>query len=322
MFAERKARVGENTLFRWEAPEPVEAAPTFTVRLPSGSVAIAMTSVHASQAVTGVSTDRRVFTAPGLTVAGARGAQGDWGKAWLVTDEDGVIPIKVVRVEADALRVAEPLPRGIAGNGTVYWATWYATLGAVTGSAVRSVPWDVVYTAQDGLDLPTSPKRDEGLLHIVRQPFNTGLTTQQLINDFPELGATVNRGMQGYRSAIDLSLAQLVAHVRAILQERDLYEDDAHGPTLRHAHAYLAAAVILDRVDPEQADRLREIAKDDIDVALRSIWVDGDGDGEVDDDEAGVQLTGGRAADVGGTFYASSLTYSSKFRVNSLTPDR
>ena len=139
MFAERKARVGEDTLFRWEAPVAISGTPVFTVRLPSGDVPIVLTSVHAAQAITGVSSDRRTLTATGITVAGSRGAQGDWGSAWFVTEEDGAYPVRIIRVEADSIRIAEPLPTAIAGNGSIQWATWHCGLSTVTAAAIRSI---------------------------------------------------------------------------------------------------------------------------------------------------------------------------------------
>jgi erythromycin esterase-like protein len=109
---------------------------------------------------------------------------------------------------------------------------------------------------------------------------------------------------------------EMVLYLRADLQARDLTEDDLNGARLRLAHGHLAAAVIYDEVQPEKAELLRARVLGVLDEetgtraggmlneSLRSVWLDADRDGVVDDGEMDT-IEGARLVD-SKSFYTSS----------------
>jgi hypothetical protein len=59
--------------------------------------------------------------------------------------------------------------------------------------------------------------------------------------------------------------------------------------------------------DAIRAAALRDRAKSLLDVVLKSVWVDAEGDGVVDGDEDLTHTTGGRGSDVNGGSSAASV---------------
>lgn len=304
LLRDRKARVGATTLFPWLAPAPLESGttPTLTFRPPSGDVARVLTHVRTDVTVTAVDDARKVLTTSEI-VAGWRGLQGDAGAAWLVTENDGPHPVQVVRIGLDGASkrtqvvLAEPLSRPITIEAGDYlqWRLWHATVTAadVAAAAQRDIPWTVEYSAQPGLDLPIRAERQEGLLHVVRQPFSTQLTHDGLLIHRPELASKAPRRQEGWAPQIAVAEQMLIDRLRTDLASRGLYEDDLDGSRLQRAHVLLTTSVILELAAPDQAEAARAAANAAYDQALRSLWVDLDRDGVVDDGEGATQITGG-----------------------------
>ena len=299
---EFKVRLSSDTFFPWEAPQPVKdgVALDLLVALNSGSLTISLTKIHDQVAVTGTSSDRRTLTAPAVTALGARGAQGHYGKAWIVSDSDGAMPCLVTRVVDGEITLAEPLPRDIVGDGKIQWATWYANLsGSTVGAAeARNVEWSVDYPALYGLDLPNQEERSTGLLSVVRRPFQTGLTTEALLDIYPDLADSKARRAQGLEGPIRAAEDQMITRLRDLLLERGLYEDDLPGSSMRLSHAQLAAAIVLELSDPEQSAILREQAAAQMDEELRRVRIDEQDGAAEQGDEA---LTGSIPPAAGGS---------------------
>jgi len=299
---EFKVRLGSDTFFPWEAPQPVKdgVALTLDVALTSGTLNINLTKIHDQVAITGTSSDRRTLTAPAVTAAGARGAQGRFGNAWVVSDSDGAMECKIVRVIDGEITLAEPLPRAIVGDGKIQWATWYANLSGSTVGAVaaRNVEWSVDYPALYGLDLPNQEERSTGLLSIVRRPFDTGVTTETVLDLFADLSDLVPRRAQGFKGPVKAAEEQMVARLRSLLLERGLYEDDVPGSSMRLSHTLLAAAFITEDSNPERSLSLREQAAAQMDEELRRVCLDEEDGAAEQADEA---ITGSIPPAVGGS---------------------
>lgn len=303
-LGEVKLRHGVDTLFAWEAPQPISAdALDLRVYLSAGTETVALTQIHDDLTVTAISNDRSVLTI--TSAANTDGIQGRYGSAWLVTPHDGAFQVNVSRIDGTECRLADVLPRHIAvGAGddaaTLVFSTWTATLTAadITPTIERNVLWDVVYEADYGGDTPTRPnQRDMGLLHVVAAMFSTGLTSQMLVRHVRSLGEQVERGSQGYEAVIELALEDLILKIRETLTEQDKNEDQIPvGQLLRPAHVSYTLARIVMMNDLELHDAM--VAQGDALVAraLRQIWVDADSDGMVDEGEADTQVTGAKVA--------------------------
>lgn len=307
---ERKARVGAVTRFQWLAPEPLQpgTTPTLTFRHPSGTeYTPALTPIRAAAAVNSIATDRRTLTTADLTAA-YQGLQDEAGEAYLISPTDGAFPVRVTRVDKGesgftVAVLAEPLPRPISteDGASLQWRLWTAELsGALVAAAQRNVPYTVTYTARYGADLPTVPGREEGLLHVVRQPFSTGLTHSTLLERRPDLHTSIPGRQSGFAPQIRAAEMELIDHLRVQLAEQGLYEDDLDGRRLARAHMLLTEALLTRASDA--AASLRNQAFAALKDALRAIWADANRDGVVDPGEADRQVTGARASSVGGSF--------------------
>jgi len=319
---DRKVQTGTNHVFRWPAPHPLKDAtpPQITFLAPgTGAVLlgpVAMTAVGPQGlAVTSVSDGlRELVTAPIPATADALTGP-EWGQAWFVSDTDGWFPVQVMRATPSATTVllADPLPHKVASGGVVSWAEWYVQLtGAdVTLTEQRDVVWRVDYSprlAGEAQTAADNSAKDEGRIHVVRRPFVTGLRESQLRGIFPWLRQAGPNAQQGFGPQIRAANDVLVMMIRDKLRAVSRFEDDLDGQTLAQAHAYMAASILQDGVDPERAEKLRATAAKYVDLALRTAWVDFDGVGYVAEGEAAVEVTGARQADSGGNFVTAGRT--------------
>lgn len=307
-----KTALGDDYTFIWVAPDPLEAAstPTLTIKLTSGDITPTLTRLHAPVDVTALAKDKRKLTAPTATIASARGAQGEYGDAFLVSESDGNFPVKVSQVLDGFIRLANALPRTSTGVGVIQWAVWTATIPAAQLPVVEIAAFVVAYKAKYGLDVPTANKTTRGTLRVVLQPFTTGLNTTTLVNAYPDLGTLPDHASQGFETQIDFAEQELISILRAQLVEQGLTEDEVDGPSLRAAHAALTAAHIYSLTSIENSAILRTRATELIEMVLKSVWVDANKDGDVDDDEATTHVTGGRGSDVGGGTSDNTPTFS------------
>ncbi len=261
-----RAKVGVDFTFRWEAPAFLTGAPTLEVfhpDAPGGSYAPALRAVRASVRVNAVASDLRTLTATAPLAGALEGVTMSGGAAFLQTDHDGTFPVLVSHVSGSTVRLAEALPKAITPAGELQWASYEATLAAasVTARALRSLRWVVSYEASPGGDVSAAAESDEGLLHVVTQPFSTGLTHRRLVELFPALAGRLRRREEHFGAQIAAAEDELVERIRVLLRPRDLYEDDIVGAhALRTAHATYALAVLADDEDPARAKEHRDRA--------------------------------------------------------------
>lgn len=299
--AVRKLRTGSTALFRWEAPSPVAEAPVLTVQAGADVVAgvPALAVAVAPGTVDTISADRRRLTlvAP-LVGTTARAAGPEWGEAHLVTPAGGVFAVRVGAIsdDADVVTLADPLPRSVDPTGaTLAWASWWTTFTAddVTAGARRDIRWTVTARPLHAGSAGAEATEDQhfGRIAVVDRPFSTGVTTGDLARRFPDLASTVAGRDNSRAGILDAALDRLALDLRPHLRPHGLWEDDIDGEALALAHGTLAAAWILDRTEPERADRLRKDYAEALDQGLRAIWADLDADGVIDDGET-LEATG------------------------------
>ena len=274
--------------FVWTSPSPLSAVPeiSFAGGASEDMYALGATGdagAHQS-AITAINArDKRIITLAEdnewpLSVSGAT------GDAWLVSPSDGSFSVRVVSISTDRLTVtlAEPLTRAINVNDAyLEVATWVVEMPVEIVSALaRDVPWSVSYSPNPDL---FGKKRELGLLHVVHQPFDTGVTSEGLSAHLRQKNSAP-RTEQGWETQLQESEEELILFIRGELSAKGLYEDDIPAPqTLRLAHLAFAEALITEAEDMEKAALIRErgrgLAKD----ALKRIWVDSNQNGEPDE---------------------------------------
>lgn len=286
-----KVKVGQSgQLFIWCAHRPVTGTPALSIDHPSlGTLTPTLTRVVAAEpTVAAVDTDRRTLTLS-ASVSGAGGAQGyRWGAAFVVTSSDGWFPVRVVRATGTTVKLAQPIPREIdVTSATIQWATWTASADLFMASAQRDIVWTVAHVTSEGAGVPTEARTDLGTLHVVPQPFGTGLDSATLEALFPRIVQPVHRGADSLAPQIDAAEALIISNIRARLQKTEgggKWEDDIPASQrLQMAHAHITCAIILDERDREGAAAHRELADDYLDEAMRRVWVDQDGDLDPED---------------------------------------
>jgi hypothetical protein len=311
--SEAKARAGEDTIFTLRLPRPPSAAPTLTAKVTAGTVNVgAMAALWTEATVASVSASDRTQLNLSAAVADARGLAADYGHAWLVSDETAPVEVRVMRFVgggSPVAHLADPLPREHSGAGTLVPAWYSATLTAlaVTGTAQRNALLAVSWTEDSGTDAPAFSQALEVDLHIVREPFATGVTEADVLRIDASLASQASEGDINARDAIGAALEEVIIRLREDLAERALWEDDvprAFRAPLARCHAHLAAATILDAYDPAAAaqHRARVWGEDGQrglwQAALRRVFIDADGDGDVDEGEI-EQVTGARVGRLG-----------------------
>ena len=299
-LGEMKFRQGAHQTFEFEAPEPISAdALNLVVHLSAGDVTVALTQVHDDLTVVAQTSDRRALTLS-VGATDVDGLQGRYGSAWLVTPHDGAFQVSIVRVDGTTVRLAETLPRkleiGAVDPATLIFSTWTCnlTVASITATAARNVAWSINYDAYYGDDTPVlENQRAMGIMHIVPQPFDTGLTHNMVVRHARTLGEQVERGSQGYASQIHAAKEDLILKIREILTETGKHEDMIPaGQLLRPAHMAYTMADILVLHDLDMANAMILKAEKLVDRALRSIWVDLNEDGVVDAGETDAKITG------------------------------
>lgn len=288
---EWKAITGKPYRVFWRAPGFLTEQPEITVSAGSTVLADAeaLSALRADVSIASVSGKALVADGP---IAGiTSGVIGDRGDAYFVTDEEGVYPVTVVDIdtEADTIYIADDLPRGAIGAGTLQWALWSAELAVdpVTEIARRNLVVAIDYKRRDGAGAAVVEDTAAGLLHVVDRRFETGLDHTVLVRRWPALADHLHRANNSFAPQIATALDDLIVLlIREPLTQRGKTEDDISlsGHRFRSAHAYLARAEILDNARlHEDAGAARGEGRRLALATLTSIVDDLDGDGEVDD---------------------------------------
>lgn len=315
---ERSISVNIDHVFYWDSPNPLDQSvtPTLQINFRALSAIYNFAPLHAEVAVDDISTDRRVLTAPLMTILGSKGMQGEYGSAWLINEENGAFPVVIGRVTDGYVHLTEPLPKNITGVGKLQWSRYYLTIPSLALTEIeRGISYTINYTTQYGVDLSAQKQKTEGLLNVVRQPFDTGLTTTLLVSYVPELATLVPRNAQDFAGIIAMGRLSIISEIRALLSELDLTEDDIYGPTVQQSHVYFSLYNFYLLKDFEKAQNLLSFAQENLKTSLKRIWVDKNKDGVVDTGEENLHITGGNSDDCGG-YYTTEQDFS--FDLNTL----
>lgn len=291
--------------FFWTpSARPVEAAavgddpatPFVTFGAPI-STAKALTKFGSTLTVTAIGSDRKTLTFDGAVgdMAGLIGAHG--GAAWLDLGNAYQGPVSVLTfTSATTAILSEPLPfYPGTGGGTLEWRVWYADLSAleVGDSTARDVPWSIAWSKNLGADVQPEPAFDRGLLSIVRQPFSTGLTHDDLVCAFPMIGHTVPEFQTSWQPQIDAGLDEMIGRIIPRLKSTQ-YLDQLDGEQFQVTHGLYTAHVITRglQVATYNIDYdLRAEARKSLERCLSAVrWADANDDGVVDPGETGTDV--------------------------------
>jgi hypothetical protein len=283
----RKAITNLDYLFQWNAPFPINGTPTITI---NGSTS-SLSQNRAAVSVTAIAADRRTLT---LSTSATS----------LEQDQERATAI-----------LAEPLPREIdlSSASSLEFALWSTTLtSSVTGTSA-SYPYIVNYTADLGAE--TILRSEKGLLKVTPRIFTTGLDHDQLTSTFAQLADMIPRRQSDLEPQIKASLEEVILIVRDHVIPSNCTEDEVWNPEqFLQAHSYYAAARVYELNNQfDQAGDLRQRGEDLLLLGLRSVALDLDGDGVLDEGEENLRESGGRATDVRGSNPITKSAYDKTF---------
>jgi len=309
-----KTVTGQTRVFEWTAPGPLDGAPIMTV---GSSSPVTLTQTRTDATVTAIANDRRTLTVNSQASA----LQADQLKAYLVTDGDSIYSVTVVRMVGTTAILAEPLPREIdlSVSALLVFGMWYGTIPATITNTSGYYPLQVSY--QLDLGQQTQSKLEKGLLKVTPRPFDTGLSHDELVAQFPQLADMIPRRQSSFEPQIEATLQEIILMLRDHLKdEPDVTEDEVfNAGSFMNAHAYCTAARVYEMIGQmDNANVMRQRCEDLMDVSLRSLALDRDGDNVVDDNELDVAKKGGSARDL----RASWSSYNKSDYDKTFTPTR
>lgn len=309
-----KTVTGQARVYEWTAPGPLDGAPIMTV---GSSSPVTLTQTRADATVTAIANDRRTLTVNSQASA----LQADQLKAYLVTDGDSIYSVTVVRMVGTTAILAEPLPREIdlSVSALLVFGMWYGTVPAIITNTSGYYPLQVSY--QLDLGQQTQSKLEKGLLKVTPRPFDTGLSHDELVAQFPQLADMIPRRQSSFEPQIEATLQEIILMLRDHLKdEPDVTEDEVfNAGSFMNAHAYCTAARVYEMIGQmDNANVMRQRCEDLMDISLRSLALDRDGDNVVDDNELDVAKKGGSARDL----RASWSSYNKSDYDKTFTPTR
>ena len=289
----RKAVLNKNYVFDWNAPAPISGTPTLSLN----SITYTFSQSRADATVSAVANDRRTLTVDNQ----ATGLQRDQMKAFLITNGDTFYTVTVVRVVGTTAVLAEPLPREIdlSTSGTLQFALWSTTID--TNQAVittaNTYPFVINFTTDQGA--LNHDRIEKGLFKSTPRPFQTGLNHDDLVDLFAPLADMIPRRQSDFKPQIQGALDEIIMHIRDVTIPQDATEDEVFNPEqFKLAHAYCTAAYIYEQnLQLDVASEMRTRCQDLMEVALRSLALDVDGDGVIDDGELNRRESGGKTTD-------------------------
>jgi hypothetical protein len=271
------------------------------------STPVTLTQTRANATVSAIANDRRTLTVNSQATA----LQADQLKAYLVTDGDSIYSVTVVRMVGTTAILAEPLPREVDMSETaeLVFGMHYGTIPSVITNTSGYYPIQVSYTLDMGQQ--TQTKLEKGLLKVTPRPFDTGLSHDELVGQFPQLADMLPRRQSSFETQIEAALAEVVLVVRDHLKdEPEVTEDEVfNAGSFLNAHAYCTAARVYEMVNQlDNANLMRQRCQELMDISLRSLALDRDGDNVVDDNELDVAKKGGSARDLRASWSSYSKT--------------
>jgi hypothetical protein len=322
---EKTARVAATTRLWWAADARVpvsgslEVAPVVAFRVPTGTVSANLAPQFTSAAIA-AAPSRDTLTLG----ASSTGAQATFalGEAHIISPAMGAIPVRVASISGTAVQLVERLPYALpdAASCTLQSALWYTDVGAGSPVATETrtstitdlpVPYTVTWTYANPAGSSVVVV-DEGILNVVRQPFETGLTTAQVRARWPELGSMQGVGSVGFEAIILRTLEALRLRVRASVREAMTpgygWETDINGAPFLPFHAAEVAASCLDSVAPDRAAAIREQSVRLFTDAMQTAWLDKNRDGVVDLGETPALIGGATAATIAPSYVPTPVT--------------
>jgi len=311
---EWKMRLGAPYTVLWQAPRRVSGVPTLTVRLSAvdaslSDVVLALSSLRGNTSAKVCADDPTVIellsavTAP--EIVGVTGGQAFLVSSLAPESRGQVVPIQPAHINGRHLHLKTILPawdEWVSKTPSIDWNLWTATLtvaahGDLLNTARRSIPATIGYT-RDTDGGPTMTGTHDFVVHVVRRPFETGVTDGHLFELIEAFGFMVPESQQGFGPQILSAKAFLVERLRA----KGLDEDRANGGDFAEIHKRLAVAEVLQAHASIGADRFeaanfyRSQGESLLKDRLRDLsWYDSDGDGQVDAGETGKAFSGARS---------------------------
>lgn len=296
--------------FFWNSPKPVQGVPVLTYVGPV-SADYNLVASRSSVTVTAIENDRRTLT---LSVAGDP-LQADQMKAHLITASDGVFEVKVIRIADTTAILAEPLPREIdlSTVASLQFALWSVTIPSTQMTPSNTYAYHVSYVADLGQF--TESRIDKGAIKATPRPFDTGLDHDSLVQIIPVLADKVPRRQADFSPQIKASLDELVLQIRDQLSEGLTEDEIFNAQDFALAHAYCAGARIFESaLQMSVASEFRERCQELLHSALRSVSLDLNGDGTIDQGEIDLKETGGSSRDFRASWASYTKTnYDQKF---------
>lgn len=289
----RKAVLNKDLVFEWNAPSPISGTPTLALN----GISYNFTQSRSSATVSAIANDRRTLTIDNQ----ATGLQRDQMKAFLITNGDTFYNVSVVRVVGTTAVLAESLPREIdlSTSASLEFALWSTTILSTADVLTTADTYPYVINFVTDLGALTHSDVEKGLLKSVARPFDTGLSHDDLVDFFSPLADMIPRRQSDFKPQIEGALDELIMHVRDVVISEGVTEDEVFNPEqFKLAHAYCTAAIVYEQnLQLDVADQMRARCKDLLDIALRSLALDIDGDGVIDDGELDRRESGGKATD-------------------------
>ena len=312
----RKAVTGQTYLLEWLAPGPLTEPPMATFKEEGQSSVIFLTQTRADVTVSAIAADRRTLTVNSQ----ATGLQADQAKAFLETAGDSIYPVIVTRMVGTTAILAEPLPREIdlSSSATLSFAMWYGEVPSWVTNSSGYYPMEVAYSRDIGQGIEERLDRD--LLKVTPRPFTTGLDHDALVGTFPQLADMIPRRQTSFATQISAALEEVSLTLRDHLKDKALTEDEVfNGSSFMLAHAYCTAARIYEAaLQFDTATAMRDRCTELMNLALRLVAIDKDGDGIVDEGDLDNAQKGGSARDL----RASFATYVKSSNDSFFTPSR
>lgn len=287
--------------FYWQ---PKIGKPTGGVSLSVAGLGIAgkaLTPLLASKTITAVDGDLRTLTLS-APAAASIGGTGRMGEVFVDLGIAGRYRAHVEAFVGDStirLATALPLAEGVApdaGSSTmsISWLTYFVDLTAEDVGAVvaRRQRWSISWTRDLG-SVNDEPTVDRGLLDVVMQIPDTGLTHGLLLEGAAHLAGLVPSGQESYEPQIRAGLGKLIRWVKRRLEPGQYVDQVDFGQYIGvHRHLVLANLAEDKALSGfgglETATYHNEQAREGFKDLPAIEWIDTDDDGVVDSGETDV----------------------------------
>jgi hypothetical protein len=289
----RKAVLNKDYVFEWNAPTPINGTPVLTLN----AIDYSLSQSRSSATVSAIATDRRTLTVDNQVT----GLQRDQVKAFLITNGDTFYSVNVDRVVGTTAILSEPLPREIdlSTSASLEFALWTYTVpsSATALTTANTYPYQINFVSDVGSN--NAPRQEKGLFKSTPRPFDTSLSHDDLVQIFAPLSDMVPRRQSDFSNQINAALDEIILQVRDVVLAEDVTEDEVFNPEqFKLAHAYCTAALIYEQnLQMDIAEQMRNRCHELMEIALRSIALDLDGDGVIDSGELDRRESGGKTTD-------------------------